>query len=637
MPSFINTNMASLNAQRNLNTSQTAQNDALQRLSSGMRINSAKDDAAGLAISSRMSSQIAGSNQAIRNANDGISLAQTAEGDLSQISNNLQRMRDLAVQASNATNSASDRAALNAEVQSLAQEIDRVSQNSSFNGVKLLDGSFTAQNFQVGANATANDNVQIASISSARISQLGGVGATTSSTVTGTAVTAALTAGALTLNGTQVGASTVGALPGQSAASAAAVATAINAVSGTSGVTATANTTTLNAVAATNFGSVSAGAFSINGINVGAIAAGGNAIGQGANTAAAINLVSAQSGVTATANTQTGVVSLSAADGRDITIASALAAQSSTAGPTAASFVAGVLTKTGLTIGTGATAASTAGAVTASDLAIAGTRTISASQGTVAANTISVTTASGTYALGAIDLTGTAAQNATAISTAINAATGAAVTTNAVSGVVTSAIAFKLDVMGIAADSATSVANQATALAQFGAASAAGLIGSQTFTATTPVAATAATNRGTVSLSSNNAAGIVLSGGAVASGGFTAGTTAATTVSSVAAISAVNISTAAGATAALSAIDGALATVNTSRASLGAYQNRFASVVSSLQTTSENLTASRSRIQDTDFAAETASLSRAQILQQAGTAMLAQANQLPNQVMTLLR
>ncbi|MDO8349878.1 MAG: flagellin [Gallionella sp.] len=636
MPSFINTNMASLNAQRNLNTSQTAQNDALQRLSSGMRINSAKDDAAGLAISSRMSSQIAGSNQAIRNANDGISLAQTAEGDLSQISNNLQRMRDLAVQASNATNSASDRAALNAEVQSLAQEIDRVSQNSSFNGVKLLDGSFTAQNFQVGANATTNDSVQIASISSARISQLGGVGATTSSTVTGTAVTAALTAGALTLNGTQVGASTVGALPGQSAASAASVATAINAVSGTSGVTATANATSLNAVAATNFGSVSAGAFSINGINVGAIAAGGNAIGQGANTAAAINLVSAQSGVTATANTQTGVVSLSAADGRDITIASALAAQSSTAGPTAASFVAGVLTKTGLTIGTGATAASTAGAVTASDLAVAGTRTISASQGTVAANTISVTTASGTYALGAIDLTGTANQNAANISAAINAATGATVTSVA-TNVVTSAIAFKLDVMGIAADSATSVANQATALAQFGAASAAGLIGSQTFTATSPVAATAATNRGTVTLSSNNAAGIVLSGGAVASGGFTAGTTAATTVSNVSAISAVNISTAAGATAALSAIDGALATVNSSRASLGAYQNRFASVVSSLQTTSENLTASRSRIQDTDFAAETASLSRAQILQQAGTAMLAQANQLPNQVMTLLR
>ncbi len=481
MPSFINTNMASLNAQRNLNTSQTAQSDALQRLSSGMRINSAKDDAAGLAISSRMSSQIAGSNQAIRNANDGISLAQTAEGDLTQISNNLQRMRDLSVQSANATNSASDRAALNAEVQSLAQEIDRVSQSSSFNGVKLLDGSFTAQNFQVGANATANDSVQIASIASARISQLGGVGATTSATVTGTAVTTALAAGDVTLNGFQVGASNVGALPGDSAASAKQIAVAINAISGSSGVTATANATSVVGAASTAFAAVATGAtLTVNGIQVGNIAAGADAIGQGANTAAAINLVSSQSGVTATANVTTGAVTLSAADGRDVAL------------------------------GAGFTAANS------------------------------------------------------------------------------------------------------------------GLTG-------------AATTKGTVTLNSNNAAGIVLSGGAVASGGFTAATTAATTVSSVSSISAINISTAAGATSALSAIDGALATVNTSRASLGAYQNRFASVVSSLQTTSENLTASRSRIQDTDFAAETASLSRAQILQQAGTAMLAQANQLPSQVMTLLR
>ncbi len=178
MPSYINTNLASLNAQRNLNQSQSAQQTALQRLSSGLRINSAKDDAAGMAIASRMSSQIAGNTQAARNANDGISLAQTAEGDLSQITTNLQRMRDLAVQSSNATNSASDRAALNNEVQALAAEIDRVSQNSSFNGVKLLDGTFTAQNFQVGANATANDSIQIAAITSARTAQLGGVSGT---------------------------------------------------------------------------------------------------------------------------------------------------------------------------------------------------------------------------------------------------------------------------------------------------------------------------------------------------------------------------------------------------------------------------------------------------------------------------
>jgi flagellin len=152
MAAFINTNTASLSSQRNLNGSQNGLTTSLQRLSSGLRINSAKDDAAGLAISERMTSQIRGNDQAARNANDGISLAQTAEGDLTQIGTNLQRMRELAVQSANASNSASDRAALDLEAQQLSAEIDRVASNSSFNGVNLLDGSFNAQTFQVGAN-----------------------------------------------------------------------------------------------------------------------------------------------------------------------------------------------------------------------------------------------------------------------------------------------------------------------------------------------------------------------------------------------------------------------------------------------------------------------------------------------------
>ena len=147
MPQIINTNIASLTAQRNLNTSQNDLNTSLQRLSSGLRINSAKDDAAGLAISERFTTQIRGLNQAARNANDGISLAQTAEGDLAQITNNLQRVRELAVQSANATNSASDRAALQNEVSELISEIDRVATSSSFNGVNLLDGSFASQQF----------------------------------------------------------------------------------------------------------------------------------------------------------------------------------------------------------------------------------------------------------------------------------------------------------------------------------------------------------------------------------------------------------------------------------------------------------------------------------------------------------
>jgi len=206
MPLTVNTNVSSLNAQRNLNMSQASLSTSLQRLSSGLRINSAKDDAAGLAISERFTAQIRGNEQAARNANDGISLAQTAEGSLVEISNNLQRMRELAVQSSNSTNSDTDRAAINNEVQALATEIDRVAQNSSFNGTKLLDGSFTAKNFQVGANNTANDSISITAIASARTSALGGVSGAASASVSGAATTTALAAGDVTLNGIQVGA-----------------------------------------------------------------------------------------------------------------------------------------------------------------------------------------------------------------------------------------------------------------------------------------------------------------------------------------------------------------------------------------------------------------------------------------------
>lgn len=299
MSSIVNTNIASLNAQRNLNVSQNSLHTSLQRLSSGLRINSAKDDAAGLAISERFTSQIRGSNQAVRNANDGISLAQTAEGDLAQIGNNLQRIRELAVQSANATNSSSDRAALDGEVQALISEVDRVAQSSAFNGVNLLDGSFQAQTFQVGANATASNTVAITGITSARTSNLGGSGSSTSTTLTGAVTTAALVAGDLTLNGAQVGASGVGAAPGQSASSAFSIAAAINAVSSTSGVTASSIGATVTGITAAS-GAVATGAtLTVNGVVVGNIAAGGNVTGQGANVAAAINLVSSQSGVSA--------------------------------------------------------------------------------------------------------------------------------------------------------------------------------------------------------------------------------------------------------------------------------------------------------------------------------------------------
>src|SRR5690554_1716478 len=181
MPQVINTNIASLNAQRNLNASQGAANVALQRLSSGLRINSAKDDAAGLAISERFQSQIAGLNQAMRNANDGISLAQTAEGAMDEITNNLQRIRELSVQAANATNSISDRQALNQEVQQRIEEINRIASQTSFNGLKVLDGTFGVQTFQVGANT--GETIGISGLDS-RGSRLGSVVGQTENFVT---------------------------------------------------------------------------------------------------------------------------------------------------------------------------------------------------------------------------------------------------------------------------------------------------------------------------------------------------------------------------------------------------------------------------------------------------------------------
>ncbi len=484
--SVINTNISSLNAQRNLAASGGSLATSLQRLSTGLRINSAKDDAAGMAISERMTTQIRGNDQAARNANDGISLAQTAEGDLGQISTNLQRIRELAVQSSNASNSASDRKALNEEATALISEIDRVANNSSFNGNKLLDGSFTAQTFQVGANNSANDRIDISSIASAKASSLGvGSGSSYATTLTSAATTGAFTAGSVTINGFAVSASSDdGVSSVNKDGSAIAKAAAINAISAQTGVTAQAQASTVvGGIAGAPVTGVAGGATNfirVNGVDIGAIDGDASAVVVGSNVAAAINKVSNQTGVTATVASD-GKVSMTAADGRNI------------------------------------------------DLAVGG-------------NAVDTGLATGTTA-------------------------------------------------------------------------------------------------GTVKLTSTSKAGITLGGTAATVGGplgLASGANAATETVG-AGVSSLDLSTATGAQNALSTIDKALATVNGTRASLGAYQNRFASVVSSLQTTSENLSASRSRIQDADFAKETAALTRGQILQQAGTAMLAQANQLPNGVLSLLK
>ncbi len=241
----INTNVASLNAQRNLGKTQNALSRSMERLSSGLRINSAKDDAAGLAISDRMTSQIRGLNQAVRNANDGISLAQTAEGAMQESTNILQRMRELSVQAANASNSAADRGALQAEVNQLQSEMDRIANTTTFNGLKILDGSFSAQKFQIGANA--NETISV-SIDSMAASSLGRAAKTVTNTTanqgTGSATAAAtslpanntIAAQTLTIAGSE-GTETVSVAAGDSAYT---VATKVNQTTSGTGVEASA-------------------------------------------------------------------------------------------------------------------------------------------------------------------------------------------------------------------------------------------------------------------------------------------------------------------------------------------------------------------------------------------------------------
>jgi flagellin len=401
--SIINTNTISLNAQRNLASNSASLATTIQRLSSGLRINSARDDAAGLAISERFSTQIRGLNVAVRNANDGISLAQTAEGALGEVGSNLQRIRELAVQSANATNSQSDRDALNAEVTQLVSEIDRVAKQAEFNGTKLLDGSFLGQLFQVGANA--GQAISISKTANAKADALGGA---TFDTLAATGVVAGTATAATTISGIQV-----------------------------------------------SGGALSA-AVTIDNVQV---SIGDTAAVVTGKIAAAINAKIGETGLYASAS------------GADITFSSVRESVNSSGAFSGYSVAYGTVASTtaGVTLGTAPTANSTA-------------------------------------------------------------PTGNP---------------FYLDDL--------------------------------------------------------------------------------------------NIASVVGAGRALAIADKALTTVNGARADLGAVQNRFQSVVANLNSSSENLTASRSRIRDADYARETAELTRTQILQQAGTAMLAQANQIPQNVLSLLR
>lgn len=489
MASTINTNVNSLTAQRNLTTSQASLSTSMQRLSSGLRINSAKDDAAGLGISERMTSQIRGLNQAARNANDGISFAQTAEGALASSGTIIQRIRELAVQSANGTNSAADRKSIQAEAGQLMQELDRIATTTQFNGQNLLDGSVGSATFQVGANA--NQTI-VATGSNFRTDTYG------AQLLDSTLVEASDTAADIELTGTLQ-------------------------ISGleTSDIDVTATDTAKT-------------------------------------VAAKVNSVAEKTGVSASAQTK-ALVEFSTADK---TYSFEFQDADAEAVATISFAVGAVATATGLAeaVKSFNEAASTTGF---------NARLNDDSTGIVLTNTSGdnlylVNTSAESVNLSAFDATTTTSAGVESFGAAATLATND-------TGYSVGSLEFYSEkgfTIGADTDSEIATADDASAL---------------------------------------------------------------NTVDTI------DLTTVDGATRALKVTDAALATISAQRAAFGALQSRFENTVSNLQISSENLSASRSRIQDADFATETANLSRSQILQQAGTAMVAQANQLPQGVLALLR
>lgn len=517
MSQVINTNMASLSAQRALGNSQGDVTTSLQRLSSGLRINGARDDAAGLAISERFNSQIKGLNQAVRNANDAVSLSQTAESALSETTSLLQRARELSVQSANSTNSSSDRAALQSEVSQIIQEIDRIASTTEFNGIKLLNGTFTAQQFQVGANANQTVAVTIADAASASLGSTTNIAfdnfeAVVQSAGAGTPNSARI-AETLTFTVTEGGQSAVATSVGIAVdAESNTIADAITASVG--GITAKATTAArIDNIDLANASTVN---LKVNGQSL-AITAGANSLVTAQAMKTAIEGNSALSHLTVTttgAADATGGIDIRDSSGRDLKIEFD----------------------------------------TNSDVD----------------QTIDVT---------ALDASGTEVGNGESI-----AGNGVAAVDEGV--VISGDITFSTNLSGA------------------------------TFSASTSDVSTGST------MDASAAAGTAENG------------VQSTTTDRV---STINIASVTGAQSAIDVLDSAISAISTSRANLGAVQNRFDSVVSSLQASSENQSGARSRIVDADFAQETAALTRGQILQQAGIAVLAQANAAPQNVLALLQ
>ncbi|MGL6000656.1 MAG: flagellin [Plesiomonas sp.] len=481
----VNTNVTALNAQRNLNKTNNALNVSMQRLSTGNRINSAKDDAAGMQISNRLGSQISGLGVAMKNANDGISIAQTAEGAMQESSNILNKMRDLALQSANGSNSTEDRSAIQKEITALKNEMTRMAETTTFGGQKLIDGSFGTKTLQVGSEA--NETIDL-SLKSAKAEDLGAnalrAGRVGKVAVTASGATASngVTGGTLTLKGKKDVAINVAA-----DASAKNIADSVNKKSAQTGIKAEASTSLTLAAGGDSMDiTIAAGGRSAERITVNS--------GDVNKQAEEINAKSAKTGISATVNEE-GVLQLNNKDGEDIKIQN----KKSGAG-----------SEVTINPGTGANSSA-------------------------------------------------------------KLASGKAVGNDVVVG-------------------------------------------------------------GQIAYTSNDSFNIEQTKG----GTLGVATSGQTVNAKKESIADVDMSTQEGAQKAISAIDGALASIDDQRSDLGALQNRLSSTISNLGNIQENATAGRSRIMDVDFASETTNMTKQQILQQAGTAMLAQAKQLPQSALSLL-
>lgn len=621
MPQFINSNIASLTAQRNLNTSQSALNTSLQRLSSGLRINSAKDDAAGLAISERFTTQIRGLNQAARNANDAISLSQTAEGALAEVGNNLQRIRELAIQSANATNSASDRAALDLEVQQRLAEIDRIANQTSFNGQKVLDGTFGSAQFQVGANV--GETISLDLNTSMRTNAIGSIASVNSTNnltdiIDGTAATFTSD-----VSGLYTDYSTVPAVAGTDTVTFDAATNPIQANDSitVNGVVFTfqdagvGNADVYTVVDATNVTISTDLAADTDASNAAAFAAAFAAAKADSQTTSALSGLTAVSDLTDTVTISDVQAGLAATVGRTLT---------SSVGNAGA--IAVVQDVTGADANTSANSDFTVTApggslftVTLDSNITSAAEMVAAIQGSTGYSSAGFTVATGT----GDEIVFTDVDASTGSFSFAGSETVTAVAGGDVAGVAGTAVTVSGD-FGIQIGTATAVSVADGTYSTTGdlvdAINAA--LGSQ---------ATASLNTdGTLNVASNEA--ITVTG---TTGLTTIGLAASTVVSGD--LTSANVLDVTAANDVIRRIDSSLTSVSSLRSTFGAIQNRFESTIANIATTSENLSASRSRIQDADYAAETAALTRAQILQQAGVSILAQANALPQNVLALLQ